>query len=252
MSEALAGALASARSRLADGLVEAEAELARARARTKELQRSLALARAEQGTMPTAPEPIAIPDLEVRAGEPAPEETLEEKPVAPRRPEEPALEETPVAPRRPEADRTASAPTSSDVIPRRWRLALGVIARGDAARLPEIVAPNVIVRWEGDNPLAGTHLGDDAALGVLTRLARLVEPGSIVTEDLRETDGNVEVLVQLTFVGDIPDHVRLDTRVHAILRFDDAGRLALLFATPEEVDVVDGFLILAEEGEPEA
>ncbi len=248
MSEALAGALASARSRLADGLVEAEAELARARARTKELQRTLALARAEQGTMPTAPDPIAIPDLEVSAGDPSPEET----PVAPRQPERPAAEETPVAPRQPEAARTASAPTSSDVIPRRWRLALGVIARGDAARLPEIVAPNVIVRWEGDNPLAGTHLGDDAALGVLTRLARHVEPGSIVTEDLRETDGNVEVLVQLTFVGDIPDHVRLDTRVHAILRFDDAGRLALLFATPEEVDVVDGFLILAEEGEPEA
>ena len=247
MSEALAGALASARSRLADGLAEAEAELTRARARTKELQRSLAVARAEQGTMPIAPDPIAIPDLDVRAEEAAPEEKPEETPVATQRPEE-----RPAASRRPEADRTASAPTSSDVIPRRWRLALGVIARGDAARLPEIVAPNVIVRWEGDNPLAGTHLGDDAALGVLTRLASHVEPGSIVTEDLRETDGNVEVLVQLTFVGDIPDHVRLDTRVHAILRFDDAGRLALLFATPEEVDVVDGFLILAEEGEPEA
>ncbi len=131
-----------------------------------------------------------------------------------------------------------------------WRHSLTALVRCDVEMFPEVFARNVIVRWEGDNPLAGTHLGDKQAQPVLARLAASIQPGSALVEDLRETDGNVEAVVVVTFVGDIPDHVELATRVRCVFRFDEAGRIALFFATPEEIDVVDGFLILVEEGEP--
>jgi ketosteroid isomerase-like protein len=253
VTEALSGALERVHAHIAEGVADAERELAIARQRCKELQREMAIAKARAGYDLEIPERIPIPDLDLAAlvvrwpdasDAPGPEERLVLEPASLRdalAPDEGTLEAPDAEPR----DLTCAA------LPPEWRRSLNTLVRCDVAKFPDVFARNVILRWEGDNPLAGTRLGDKQAEPILARLAASIQPGSALVEELRETDGNVEAVVVVTFVGDIPDHVELATRVRCVFRFDDAGRIALFFATPEELDVVDGFLILVEEGDPD-
>jgi len=254
VTEALSGALERTLDRLAEGVADAERELVIARERCKELQREMAVAKARAGYDLEVPERIRIPDLDLVALEVRwPEPSDDPAPAMLRpQPEEPmptpaTLPET--TPAAADIDAEPVDLTCAALRPE-WRHSLTALVRCDVEMFPEVFARNVIVRWEGENPLAGTHLGDKQAQPVLARLASSIQPGSALVEELRETDGNVEAVVVVTFVGDIPDHVELATRVRCVFRFDEAGRIALFFATPEEIDVVDGFLILVEEGEP--
>jgi len=271
VTEALSGALERAHARLADGVAEAERELAAARERCKELQREMAVAKARAGYDLEVPEKLPIPDLDLAALEvrwPAPSGSAAEVADEPRAVagvvEVVEAQERGTGRRRgkarsQEAVPEGDAPTDAENGPTditcgslrpEWQRSLHALARCDVTAFPEVFARNVILRWEGDNPLAGTHLGDKQAQPVLARLAASIQPGSALVEEMHETDGNVEAVVVVTFVGDIPDHVELATRIRCVFRFDDAGRIALFFATPEELDVVDGFLILVEEGDP--
>ena len=253
MSEALSGALERTLVRLAEGVAEAERELVIARERCKELQREMAVAKARAGYDLEVPERIRIPDLDLAALEVHWPDLADDPGPAMLRPD-PEEPMTRAASLRGALARDDDDDAPVDVtcasLPPEWRHSLTALVRCDVAMFPEVFARNVIVRWEGDNPLAGTHLGDKQAQPVLARLAASIQPGSALVEDLRETDGNVEAVVVVTFVGNIPDHVELATRIRCVFRFDEAGRIALFFATPEELDVVDGFLILVEEGEP--
>jgi ketosteroid isomerase-like protein len=253
VTEALSGALERTLDRLAEGVADAERELVIARERCKELQREMAVAKARAGYDLEVPERIRIPDLDLVALEVRwPEPSDDPGPAMLRpQPEEPMPTSATIPETTPAADIGAEpADLTCAALRPEWRHSLTALVRCDVEMFPEVFARNVIVRWEGDNPLAGTHLGDKQAQPVLARLAASIQPGSALVEELRETDGNVEAVVVVTFVGDIPDHVELATRVRCVFRFDEAGRIALFFATPEEIDVVDGFLILVEEGEP--
>ena len=257
MTEALSGAIERAHARLAEGVAEAERELAIARERCKELQREMAVAKARAGYDLEVPERMPIPDIDLAALElrwPAPVDAPSRPLSVPEVASEPAASRVAAIPD-PEpaehAERTTTDLTCEALRPE-WRRSLNALVRCDVARFPEVFARNVILRWEGENPLAGTHLGDKQAQPILARLAASIQPGSALVDELRETDGNVEATVVVTFVGDIPDHVELATRIRCVFRFDEAGRIALFFATPEELDVVDGFLILVEEGDPDA
>lgn len=257
MTEALSGAIERAHARLAEGMAEAERELAIARDRCKELQREMAVAKARAGYDLEVPERMPIPDIDLAALEvrwPAPTDAPLGRMTVPDVASEPAVSHaSAISHRVPEED---AEPTTRDLtceaLTPEWRRSLNTLVRCDVARFPEVFARNVILRWEGENPLAGTHLGDKQAQPILARLAASIQPGSALVEELRETDGNVEATAVVTFVGDIPDHVELATRIRCVFRFDEAGRIALFFATPEELDVVDGFLILVEEGDPDA
>jgi ketosteroid isomerase-like protein len=254
VTEALSGALERTLDRLAEGVADAERELVIARERCKELQREMAIAKARAGYDLEVPERIRIPDLDLAALEIHWPEPFDDPGPAIFRPQAEGSMPTPATlsettPAAGDIDAEPADLTCAALRPE-WRHSLTALVRCDVEMFPEVFARNVIVRWEGDNPLAGTHLGDKQAQPVLARLAASIQPGSALVEDLRETDGNVEAVVVVTFVGDIPDHVELATRVRCVFRFDEAGRIALFFATPEEIDVVDGFLILVEEGEP--
>jgi ketosteroid isomerase-like protein len=258
VTEALSGAIERAHARLAEGVAEAERELVIARQRCKELQREMAVAKARAGYELEVPERMAIPDVDLTTLEVRwPDAEAGAEPLmssmAPPRAEPPAEAPPAVPPAITEIVELAG-PTelTCDSLRPEWRHSLSALVRCDVAMFPEVFARNVIVRWEGDNPLAGTHLGDKQALPVLERLAASIQPGSALVDELRETDGNLEATAVVTFVGDIPDHVELATRIRCVFRFDDNGRIALFFATPEELDVVDGFLILVEEGDPDA
>jgi ketosteroid isomerase-like protein len=256
VTEALSGALERIHARIAEGVAEAERDLAAARERCKELQREMAVAKARAGYDLEVPERIAIPDLDLAALEvrwPTPVDAPRAAAEGPA-PEAPEPREAvvPAADAPEPADDEAPRDITCASLRPEWRRSLDALVRCDVARFPDIFARNVILRWEGENPLAGTHLGDKQAQPVLARLAASIQPGSALVEEFRETDGNVEAVAVVTFVGDIPDHVELATRIRCVFRFDDAGRIALFFATPEELDVVDGFLILVEEGEPGA
>ena len=63
--------------------------------------------------------------------------------------------------------------------------------------------------------------------------------------ELSEAAGTLEVLAGVTFGGALPHLVRLETRIHCVFRFDDAGRVALLYATPDDAEAVDAYLKLA-------
>ena len=254
MTEALSGALERTLVRLAEGVAEAERELVIARERCRELQREMAIAKARAGYDLEVPDRMRIPDLDLAALEVHwPDPPDDPGPAALRPDPDGPVTSAATVPATEAGEDVEDAPadlTCASLRPE-WRHSLTALVRCDVAMFPEVFARNVIVRWEGDNPLAGTHLGDKQAQPVLARLAASIQPGSALVESLKETDGNVEAVVVVTFVGDIPDHVELATRIRCVFRFDEAGRIALFFATPEELDVVDGFLILVEEGEPQ-
>jgi hypothetical protein len=214
--DALSGALTATQLRLTSGLADAEAELVRARARCRELRAVVALARAQADAAPTTPAPRMIEQTRTRA----PAYSLA----------------TPVA---------AGSVVKVPPFPRQWVPALAAFRRLDIDRFSDAFAPNTIFHWEGDNPLAGMHLGRKDATEVAGRIAQLIEPGSVRALEQSEADGTLEVLVQVTFGGSLPHLVRLDTRIHCVFRFDDAGRVALLYATPDDAEAVDAYLKLA-------
>lgn len=204
VNDGLSTALEAVRARIESGIAEAELELAEARARVRELKRSLADAGAVR-----AVDPDVAPALAPSALPPV---------VSP--------------------DRRATLPS----LPPRWLLALGAVRRLDLERLPRIFARNIILRWEGDNPIAGTHLGHKQALTFVRRLRPFFEPASVVVEDLHVADANVEILASTMFRIRVPVDVTMETRITIVARFDDAGMITLLFATPEDPKAIDGFL----------
>jgi len=215
VTEALSGALTATQLRLTSGLADAEAELVRARARCRELRAVVALARAQADAAPKTPAPRLLEQTRTRA----PAYSL--------------------------ATPAAAAPPPKVSIPRRWVPTLAAFRRLDVDRFGDAFAPNTIFHWEGDNPLAGMHLGRAQATEVAGRIAQLVEPGSVRALELSEAAGTLEVLAGVTFGGSLPHLVRLETRIHCVFRFDDAGRVALLYATPDDAEAVDAYLKLA-------
>jgi len=202
VSDGLSTALEAVRARIESGIAEAELELAEARARVRELKRSLADAGAERPA--GADDAIAVAAL---------------PPLMP-------------------PERRAVLPR----LPTRWLLALGALRRLDLERLPRAFARNIILRWEGDNPIAGTHLGHKQALAFVRQLQPFFEPASVTVEDLHVADANVEIQATVTLRTRTPVDVRIETRITVVARFDDAGMITLLFATPEDTRAVDGFV----------
>jgi hypothetical protein len=218
VTEALSGALTATQARLTSGIADAQAELERARARCKELRAVVALARAQADAAPITPAPRVIEETRTRA---TPAYSLA----------------TPAA---------AAALTSAKApLPRPWVQTLLTFRRLDVDAFSEAFAPNAIFHWEGDNALAGMHLGRKDATAVATRIAQLIEPRSVRTLELGEAEGTLEVLARVVFGGELPHLVRLQTRIHCVFRFDDAGRVALLYATPDDAEAVDAYLKLA-------
>ena len=217
MTEALSGVLTATQERLTSGIADAEAELHRARIRCKELRAVVALARAQAEAAPLTPAPRVLEQTRPRT----------------------------------QAAYSLGAATSTageraeKSFPREWLRALAVVRRLDLGRLEDVFAPNAIFHWEGDNPLAGMHLGRAQAAEVAGRIAQLIEPRSVRALEQSEAEGTLEVLANVTFGGSLPHLVRLETRIHCVFRFDDAGRIALLYATPDDVEAVDAYMKLA-------
>jgi hypothetical protein len=203
-------ALEHARSTLATGVEEAEAELVRARARARELRDSLTTARelARVGTGVVRPtEAVAAPAR-------LPGRTRFDLADA--------------------ADLAAPPPLSV-----RQRAALECIRRG---RLPKDMrssfSPNVVLRWEGDSPLAGTYAGRKEALALLELVLRQID-STVDPETYLHVAGAAVRIVALPGVRGAAD-VRLP--VTALIHFDERDRIDRLSVTPEEGDALDGLI----------
>jgi hypothetical protein len=217
VTEVLSGALTATQVRMTSGIADAQAELERARARCRELRAVVALARAQADAAPITPAPRAIEETRTRAT--------------------PAYSLATTA--------SAAARPTKAPLPRPWVQTLLTFRRLDVEAFSEAFAPNAIFHWEGDNALAGMHLGRRDATEVATRIAQLIEPRSVRALELSEAEGTLEVLARVVFGGALPHLVRLQTRIHCVFRFDDAGRVALLYATPDDAEAVDAYLKLA-------
>jgi hypothetical protein len=217
VSQTLSGAIEATQARLARGIAEAEEELARARARCRELRQELALERAR----------VAAAEVEP-AVEP---------------PKEPAVRAKEQRARI--AELTSSFLTTTAAgrpIPRRWLPALLTILRLDSERFERAFARNTVLYWSGSGPVEGLHLGADKAIEVATRVAQRIEPGSIVVEELTEADDNLDVVARVTFANAAAHLPPLETTIHGVFRFDDAGRIALLYATPYDGTAIEPYL----------
>jgi len=213
VTQALASAITATQSRLASGIAEAEAELVVARRRCRELREEIALARARESAAATEPPPEAkVRDVQKRA----------------------RIAQL--------TDSYLSTTPAGRAIPRAWIPALGTILRLDLDRLPRAFAKNAILHWSGDGPFGGLHLGADDAVEVATAIARHIRPGSIRIEELTGAEENLDVIARVTFERDDPDRPALDTLVHGVFRFDDAGLIALLYLTPYDADAVNEIL----------
>jgi hypothetical protein len=135
----------------------------------------------------------------------------------------------------------STAPTGRS-IPRGWIPALVTILRPDVDRLPQAFAKNTILHWSGDGPLGGLHLGATDAVEVATAIARRIRPGSIRVEELTGAEENLDVIARVTFDPTDPDRPPLETLIHGVFRFDDAGQIALLYLTPYDPDAVSEIL----------
>jgi hypothetical protein len=211
--EGLSGALTATQTRLASGLVDAEAELVRARARCKELRQKLALARAREAA--AAKTPDRQPQREM--ARPARIAALT-------------------------SNYLGGAATPAVPIPRRWRLALESMRRLDVGRFPRIFAPSIVMSWAGNGPHSGTHLGSTRAAEAASAIADRIRPDSIVVEELTGAEENLEVLARVTFDNAAVPRPPLETTIHAVFRFDDRGRITLLFASPYDPHAVDRYL----------
>jgi hypothetical protein len=233
VNEALTSALEEVRLHLEPGLAEAEQELADARQRCRELERALASARDVRDANEALRSPRSL--LPPRA-------VVDERS---RRREPGATGGT--APPSPEPSRGVAN------LPRSWVLQLGRLQRGDPDLLGAAFSKNIIFRWDGNNPLAGTHLGSTRALPVARQLFALVAPGSIKTERIEAANGTVEIETLGTLRRRLPEVDRLQARITSLVRFNDSGRIALWFASPHDLRGMDAFLqleSLAEEPEP--
>ena len=215
MSQTLSGAIEATQARLARGIAEAEEELARARARARELRQELALERARVAA--------AVTD-------------------EPPRPE-PAVREQEQRARIAELTSTYLSTTAAGrPVPKRWLPALMKILRLDVDRFDRAFARNTVLYWSGSGPMEGLHLGNAKAVEVATAVARRIEPGSIVVEELTEADDNLDVVARVTFVHPNAALPPFETTIHGVFRFDDNGRIALLYATPHEGDAIEPYL----------
>ena len=213
MSQALSGAIEATQARLASGIADAEAELARARARCRELRQALALERARAAAAVTAPvrEPqVRVQEQRARIAE---------------------LTNT-----------YLTATAAGRPIPRRWLPALMTILRLDTDRFERSFARNTVFYWSAGGPLEGLHLGSAKAVEVATTVAHCIEPGSIVVEELTESDDNLDVVARLTFVNPMAGLPPLETTIHGVFRFDERGRIALLYATPYDPKAIEPYL----------
>lgn len=233
MNEALTSALEEVRLHLEPGLAEAEQELADARQRCRELERALATARDVRDANEALRSPRTL--LPHRA-------TFDER--SKRR--EPRVTHG-TAPPSPEPSRGVAD------LPRSWVLQLGRLQRGDPDLLSAAFSKNIIFRWDGSNPFAGTHLGSKRALPVAEGLFGLVAPRSIKVERVEASNGTVEIEALVTLRRRLPAVDRLQARITSLVRFDETGQIALWFASPHDVRAMDSFLRLespAEEPEP--
>jgi hypothetical protein len=214
VTQALAGTLSATQTRLADGIADAEAELVRARARCRELRETLALARAREAAAVVTP---------VRE----PDERERQKRVRIAELTEAIL---------------ASQTVAGWPIPRRWLPALVSIMRLDTVRFDGIFTRNTVLQWSGGGSLGGLHLGGAKATRVATELAAHIEPGSIRVDELTGSDENLDVLARATFTASGVQPPKLETTIHGVFRFDDAGRIALLYLTPYDADALEAYL----------
>jgi hypothetical protein len=214
VTQALVGALAATQTRLAAGIAEAEGELVRARRRCRELRESLALARAREAAAVVTP--VREPDARERQKRVRIAELTEGFLAAPQ--------------------------VTGRPIPRRWLPALLSIMRLDTGRFETIFTRNTLLQWSGGGSFTGLHLGGAAAAKAATALAAQIEPGSIKVDEITGSEENMDVLVRATFrrEGVVPP--TLETTVHGVFRFDDAGRIALLYLTPYEPDALEPYL----------
>lgn len=215
MTQALVGMLSATQIRLAEGIAEAEAELVHARSRCRELRETLALARAREAAAVSTP--VREPDVRERQ----------------KRVRIAELTEVILASSRPDTRRP---------IPRMWLPALVSIMRLDTDRFPAIFTRNTVLQWSGGGSLGGLHLGGAEAARVATELAAHIEPGSIQVDELTGADENLDVLARATFTADGAEPPTLETTIHGVFRFDDAGRIALLYLTPYDADALEAYL----------
>jgi hypothetical protein len=76
-----------------------------------------------------------------------------------------------------------------------------------------------------------------ALSGTQTRLAE-----GIRVDELMGSDDNLDVLARATFTAAGVQPPWLETTIHGVFRFDEAGRIALLYLTPYDVDALDAYL----------
>ena len=227
MNDVLIDALLAARSRLESGVAEAERELARARLRSRELRRSIAVDTTRAGARSPAspaqtmtPRVITVPDLPEPAPVPGAATAGGDEPRA-------ALDV-------PEAGRAAKQ------LPRAWRVSLARLRRGNPTGADDLFSRNVIVRWEGTHPLAGTYLGNKAAAAFVERLAERVQTRATRLEHILRQGDNLEIVASITFLG--PAGEAVAARVTNVFRLDEDARLALWFASPEDAAALDAVL----------
>jgi hypothetical protein len=234
VSEALASALGAARSRLEADLAVAEAELAAARERCRILRQSLAVARNEAMTRAAASVAVAASASSIAPPEPPKLELSERRePSLDASKQEPSLDASP-------PPQASNEPLVAPPLPRRWRLALGTLRRGDPSHVAAFLSPHAILRWEGDHPFAGTVTGEPQVAAFLTELAALVVPGSIRAEQLAVIERGVDVLVRLSLAAPTVAEP-LDTRLACRFRFDDLGRIDFCVVMGEDPAEVDAF-----------
>jgi ketosteroid isomerase-like protein len=227
MSDTLRAALEEVRAHLEPGIAEAQLELADARARCAELRRLASIVR------PVVPAPSAAHPVPT-SPEVAPE-------LAPPHVGPATTSASPVTALAVSDRHRADTPT----LPLRWVLALGALGRLDLERLPRLLARNIILRWEGDNPLSGTHLGHAKALDFIRHLEPFLSPASVRVHDVHSDGSSVEIAVAVTLRAPSRADVQVDTDLTVVARFDPAGMIALLFATPADPAAVDAFFNVA-------
>ncbi len=129
MTQALVGALLGTQTRLAEEIVEAEAQLVRARARCRELRETLALARPREAAAVVTP--VREPDVRERQ----------------KRARIAELTEGILA--------SSAQTVAGGPIPRRWLPALVSIMRLDAGRFPGIFTRNTVLQGRAAARSAG-------------------------------------------------------------------------------------------------
>ena len=103
-------------------------------------------------------------------------------------------------------------------------------------------ARNAIFHWSGEGTLAGLHLGSSEAASVAATIAQSVQPGSIQVEELAGADENLDVVARVTLQNPASPGPTMQTLIHGVFRFDETGRIALLYLTPYDIDAVRDFI----------